>query len=84
MQPEVSLRTKVEELKRLETYGYQVAYFILQNEHMAIEATKTALLELIGDPSFFLKPLSVRRDIMKKTMMRRSIAVKQNSVGACS
>jgi hypothetical protein len=84
MYPEVSLNVKVEVFKRLETYGYQVAYFILQNEHLAIEATKAALLELSGDSGFFLKPLSVQREIVKKTMMRRSITVKQKSAAACS
>lgn len=74
----ICLAKKVETLKRLETYGYQIAFYILQNEDLAIEAIKTALIELSMDDTFFRKTLTDQLQIMKRTSMNKSIAVKQN------
>lgn len=78
MKPVLCINSKIETLRKLETYAFQVAYYILQDECLAIEATKYALLELSKeDDDFYRKPLPAQRDIMKKTMIKQSIAVKQ-------
>ncbi|QYR20757.1 hypothetical protein KZ483_23845 [Paenibacillus sp. sptzw28] len=79
MRQTVGLIRKVEALKRLETYGYQASYYILQDEELAAEATKTALLELSKDDAFFDKSLTVQRDIMRKTIIHTSITIKQQA-----
>lgn len=79
MKPAICMKSKVETLKKLETYAFQVAYYILQDEYLAIEATKYALLEVFKeDDGFYRKALPVQRDIMKKIMIKQSIAVKKN------
>lgn len=80
MDPVICLAEKVEILKKLETHGYQIAFYILQNEDLAIEAMKTALVELNMDVTFFRKSLTVQQQIMKRTSLNKSIAVKQKSL----
>ncbi|WP_152619436.1 hypothetical protein [Cohnella kolymensis] len=77
MNPVIGLAEKVKILKKLETHGYQIAFYILQNEDLAIEAIKTALIELSMDDTFFRKSQTVQQQIMKRTCMYKSIAVKQ-------
>jgi len=74
----IILAEKVETLKRFETYCYQIAFYILQNEKSAIEATKSALIELSMDDEFFTKPLTIQQQMLKRISMKKSIAVKQN------
>lgn len=73
-------KKQVEALKLLEIYSYQTAYYILQNEELAIEATITALLEINKVDDFYTKSPTIQRDIMKKTIFKKSIAVKQKSL----
>lgn len=50
------------------------------DEDLAIEATKTVLLELLRkDDDFYDKSLSDQRNIMKKTMIKQSIAVMRSA-----
>jgi hypothetical protein len=79
MRQTVGISNKIETLKRLETYGYQASYYVLQDEELAAEATKTALLELSRDDAFFDKSLTVQRDIIRKTIINTSITVKQQA-----
>ncbi|MEK3914252.1 hypothetical protein [Paenibacillus sp. FSL H7-0331] len=76
MNPVIGLAERVETLKKLVTYFYQIAFYILQNENLAIEATRTALIELSMDDEFFSKPLIVQQQILKRTSMNTSIATK--------
>lgn len=80
MNPVICLTERVETLKKLETYGYQIAFYLLQNEDLAIEAMKTALIELSMDDVFFRKSLAVQQQIMKRTSINKSIAVKKTSL----
>lgn len=79
MDPVICLAEKIEILKKHETYGYQIAFYLLQNEDLAIEAMKMALIELSMDDAFFRKSLTVQQQIMKRTSMNKSIEVKQKS-----
>jgi len=74
----ILLPVKVKTLREFETYCYQIAFYILQNEDFAIEATRKALIELSMDDEFFRKPPTVQQQILKRTSMNQSIAVKQN------
>lgn len=46
MRTSALLNQRVQRLRRLEHYAYQVAHFILQDEALAAEAAKAALLEI--------------------------------------
>jgi hypothetical protein len=48
---------KVDILRGFETFGYQVAYYLLQDEELALKATQSALLEQGLNDDFFTKPL---------------------------
>lgn len=54
----------VEVLRRLETYGYQVAYYILQDEELAMDATKRTLIALVKEEGLYTTPVAVQRDLM--------------------
>jgi len=66
----------VEVLRRLETYGYQVAYYILQDEELAMEATKIVLLALAQEDKLYNLPVSVQRDLMKRKIIKQSMLLK--------
>jgi hypothetical protein len=64
-------------LRRLEVYAYQMAFYVLQNEDLAVEAAKTALLELGKNNEFYTMPDPVQNVMMKKTVISATIKVKQ-------
>lgn len=64
-------------LRRLEIDAYQMAFYVLQNEDLAHEAAKTALLEMGKDNEFYTLPDLVQNEMMKKTMISATIKVKQ-------
>ncbi|OAB42415.1 hypothetical protein PGLA_12130 [Paenibacillus glacialis] len=72
----------IEVLRRLETYGYQVAYYILKDENLAIDATKTALLALVQEENLNNMPMSVQRDLMKKVIIKQSMVLKYEVLSA--
>lgn len=73
----ICLNRKIEILRRIEAYGYQVAHYILQDEELAIEATKSVLLEVSRDSVFLSNSLNEQRIRMKQMIIRSSIRVKQ-------
>ncbi|MEC0091123.1 hypothetical protein PMSD_09715 [Paenibacillus macquariensis subsp. defensor] len=72
----------VEVLRRLETYGYQVAYYILQDEDLAMDATKIVLLALAQEDTLYNLPVSVQRDLMKRKIMKQSMLLKYEVLSA--
>ncbi|WP_149466347.1 hypothetical protein [Paenibacillus antarcticus] len=72
----------VEVLRRLETYGYQVAYYILQDEDLAMDATKIVLLALAQEDTLYNLPVAVQRDLMKKKIIKQSILLKYEVLSA--
>jgi len=72
----------VEVLRRLETYGYQVAYYILQDEDLAMDATKIVLLALAQEDELYNLPVSVQRDLMKRKIMKQSMLLKYEVLSA--
>ncbi|AJS58174.1 hypothetical protein [Paenibacillus sp. IHBB 10380] len=79
MQSTVYFNRTIEALRRLETYGYQVAYYILQDEDLAMDATKMTLLALAQEDRFYNMPLVVQRAKMRKMIIRESIVIKRKS-----
>ncbi|WP_438350867.1 hypothetical protein ACP8HI_09605 [Paenibacillus sp. FA6] len=72
----------IEALRRLETYGYQLAYYILQDEDLAMDATKMTLLALAQVDEFYNMPAAVQRDLMKKSAIRQSMVIKYENLTA--
>jgi hypothetical protein len=72
----------VEVLRRLETYGYQVAYYILQDEDLAMDATKIVLLALAQEDTLYNLPVAVQRDLMKKKIIKQSMLLKYEVLSA--
>ena len=72
----------IEALRKLETYGYQLAYYILQDEDLAIEATKMVLLVLAEVDEFYNMPVVAQRDLMKKSAIRQSMVIKYENLTA--
>lgn len=72
----------IEALRKLETYGYQLAYYILQDEDLAIEATKMVLLVLAEVDEFYNMPVAAQRDLMKKSAIRQSMVIKYENLTA--
>lgn len=75
MQSSICLNTKIECLREHEIYVYQIAFYILQNEELAIEATKKALLEISKNDHFYRTPQPDQRGMIRKLIIRKSIAL---------
>lgn len=77
MERMVSFGRQVEILRGLETYGYQVAHYLLQEEDLALEAVKMALLEISAKDEFFKEEVSLQRTQLRRTVMCHAIRLKQ-------
>jgi hypothetical protein len=71
------MRQKQNTLKQYEAYGYQIAYYLLENEHLAMQASIQALMELINDEEFFRQPQPLQKQKAAKVFMRQSIQVRK-------
>lgn len=82
MRPTDYFNKTVEVLRRLETYGYQVAYYILQDEDRAMDVTKIVLITLAQEDNLYHLPMTVQRDLMKKRIIKQSMLHKYEVVSA--
>ncbi|MFD1957110.1 hypothetical protein ACFSL6_23815 [Paenibacillus thailandensis] len=73
---------KIDTLRSMETYGYQVAYYVLQDQRLAAEATKAALSALYRDDSFFSACLELRRKKLRSHIRTAALAVLLNRRGS--
>ncbi|WP_372660960.1 hypothetical protein [Cohnella sp.] len=69
---------RIETLRRLEDFCYQVAHYILCDDGLAAEAAKRALLEAGRTPAFLAGAAEAQRELMKRFAVKHSFAVKQN------
>ncbi|WP_052702947.1 hypothetical protein [Paenibacillus beijingensis] len=79
MNTPIAFNLKVEFLRNLEVYTYQMVYYLLENEALATKAAMTALLEVSRRDEFFILPSSSQLAILKKTAIARALAVKQSN-----
>jgi len=77
MERMVSFGRQVEILRGLETYGYQVAHYLLQEENLALDAVKLALMEVSAKEGFFKEEIKSQRAEWRRTVMRHAIQLKQ-------
>ncbi|TVY01955.1 hypothetical protein [Cohnella terricola] len=70
----------VQTLRRYEEYGYSIAYFILQDEELAVHAAKAALLEAGRDRELAGKSDSVLRASFGKLAMRKALETKRSQL----
>lgn len=73
------LQRKADVLKQYEVYGYQVAYYLLENEQLAAQAATQALLELFQDEQFFNQPQSYQKQKTKQVFMKQSLRTKMSA-----
>lgn len=74
------LHQKAAVLKQYEVYCYQIAYFILEKEALAIQAATQALIELVQDEQFFHQSQNVQRQMTKKAVMKQSLLTKAKAL----
>ncbi|MBD2870621.1 hypothetical protein [Paenibacillus arenilitoris] len=70
------LRRRADVLKQYEVYGYQVAYYLLDNETLAAEAVSQAFIELLRDGRFFDQPNPLQKQQLKQILMKQSVTIK--------
>ncbi|WP_152396927.1 hypothetical protein [Paenibacillus guangzhouensis] len=73
----MSFGHQLEILRGLETYGYQVAHYLLQEDDLALDAVKLALLEVSAKEDFFKEEILSQRAEWRRTVMRHAIQLKQ-------
>ncbi|WP_141505245.1 hypothetical protein [Paenibacillus luteus] len=73
MRAVMSLSQKIERLRGLEPYAYQTAYFLLQDEAAAAEATKAALLEISQRDGLIMDSPEKLRSQIKKLAIRAAL-----------
>ncbi|CAM4157708.1 hypothetical protein L1N85_08405 [Paenibacillus alkaliterrae] len=70
------LLRKADVLKQYEVYGYQIAYYLLENETLAAEAATQALIELFKADEFFHQSPSLQKQITKQVFIKQSLSTK--------
>lgn len=70
------LLRKADVLKQYEIYGYQVAYYLLENETLATKAATQALIELLKDEDFFHQTQSLQKQKTKQVFIKQSLLIK--------
>ncbi|CAM4326716.1 hypothetical protein PAEN110709_08560 [Paenibacillus endophyticus] len=70
----ISFQQRLQKLRALEPYAYQVAHYLLQDDAAAAEASQTALLEISQQDSFQTETPEQLRSLMKKLVIRTSLA----------
>ncbi|SFF27696.1 hypothetical protein SAMN04487969_12238 [Paenibacillus algorifonticola] len=70
------LQHKAAVLKQYEVYGYQVAYYVLENEALAAQAAMQAFKQLFQDEQFFEQPQPVQKQQTKRAVMKQSLLSK--------
>ena len=72
--------SKADVLRQYEAYGYQIAYYLLENESMAAEAAISALKELAMEETFFRQPSATRQQLAKKAFMKHAVKAKATAM----
>ncbi|MCF2937817.1 hypothetical protein L1N85_05170 [Paenibacillus alkaliterrae] len=80
MNKKQELQRKAAVLKQYEVYGYQVAYFLLENEALAAQAATEALSELLHNESFFHQPPPIQRQTAKQVVMKQSLLTRASVI----
>lgn len=73
----MELQLKIKVLRKYEFFCYQVAYYLLEKEEDAIQATVNSLLQLSQDNDFFVSPENSQRMKAKIISMKAALSVKQ-------
>lgn len=71
MEMETTQRLHV--LRNYENFCYQVCFYLLQNEALATESAKQALLELYKHADFFNCSNNEKKDIIYKFAVKKSL-----------
>ncbi|MDQ0063700.1 hypothetical protein [Paenibacillus harenae] len=71
----IAVRQKIDLLREQELYAYQIAYYILQNQRLAEEAAKTALIELSRGCLLLKEPTEELRTSVKRLTVHASLAL---------
>ena len=67
-------------LRLYEIYCYRVCYYLLQNEVLASESSKTTLMELFRHENFFQSSESERKRIIHKIATKHSLQTYYDSL----
>ena len=73
----MNIRQRADTLKQYETYGYQIAYYLLGNEDLAIQASVQALMELSRDEEIFRQPRPLQIQKAKQVFIKQSLLAKK-------
>lgn len=77
MREELLRKTNV--LKQYESYGYSVAFYLLEDEQLAVKASVQALLELLGDEDFFHRTHDHQKQQTKRVFIKHSLQVRSTN-----
>lgn len=69
-----SFQQRLQKLRALEPYAYQVAHYLLQDDAAAAAASQSALLEISQQEAFLIETPEQLRSRMKKLVIRISLA----------
>ena len=70
------LLRKVDILRQHERYGYQIAYYLLGCEDLAILAATQAFLEIMEDHDFFQQNQPSQKHRLKQVIITHSMRIK--------
>ncbi len=66
---------KISALRKYETYCYQVSYYMLEDEEMAVEAVSQAFIHLYQQETFFSLNEEEQRSYLKHNTIQQSLDI---------
>ncbi|WP_169089625.1 hypothetical protein [Paenibacillus sp. PL91] len=73
------LRQRAAVLKQYEVFSCQVAYYLLEDETLAVQAASQALFELLQDEEFYYQNEYIQKQKTKQSVMKNSLLRKASS-----
>jgi len=70
------MEDKARILKQHEQYGYRIAYYLLQNERLALEASVGAIRELLETDRFYRETPDSQRKAVRESFIRHALRVR--------
>lgn len=67
---------RVEVLRSYELFGYPIAYYLLEDESLAVQAMREALIEIALDDAFFRLTRQEQKQRVKQIVMKKALCLK--------
>lgn len=72
---------RLEMLREWERFGYPIAYYLLEDETLAVQAVSVALIKIACDEAFHQLPEQEQRQTFKRILMKEALRLQIKGPG---